>query len=169
MRQCLLIALHNFTFGIILYIFVLLAYWYFTIFYWQPVQYVVDVSFSTDTHWRWIWTVAETCRRAVYLLKLAQFVGDELVFQWINLLFLLNNRSHDHIAVCSDVYTGQVVILGITIVILINLAPGFDVWPSYRSPRYTSDGSHVTCIREEKDGNSVLSLRVDQQQEGTRD
>jgi len=82
---------------------------------------------------------------------------------------LLNNRSHDHIAVCSDVYTGQVVILGITIVILINLAPGFDVWPSYRSPRYTSDGSHVTCIREEKDGNSVLSLRVDQQQEGTRD
>ena len=50
MRQFLLIALYNFNFGIILYVFVLIAYWYFTIFYWQPVQYIVDVSFSTDTH-----------------------------------------------------------------------------------------------------------------------
>jgi len=110
MRQFLLIALYNFNFGIILYVFVLIAYWYFTIFYWQPVQYIVDVSFSTDTHWKWIRTVAETCRRAVYLLKLVQFVGWFVVFQWNSLFFLLNNRSHDHIAAYSDVCTGRVVI-----------------------------------------------------------
>jgi hypothetical protein len=65
-------------------------------------------------------------------------------------VFLVKNRSHDRIAACSDVYIGRVVILGITVVILIASAPGVGVWPSYRSPRYTNDGSNVTCNREEK-------------------
>lgn len=124
MWQLLLIALYNFNVGILLHIFVLIAYWYFTIILFDNLYNTLQMCPSVLIHGygQWPKHIGELYIYGnQYSLLVIKVFSTEAAF------FLVNNRSHDHTTACSDVYTGRLVILGITVVILIASAPGVGV------------------------------------------